>query len=224
MDHPLIIGSSHCLSFFLLVLHTLLIYWQSSLPFRCPLWCSYSRPQRLYIPLSLRPRLFSQRTVSLCGLPAKFTSTRPNFSSNLLLPLHVHPPTKPSFSWVITRSALVLWHLLRPSSARLSAWLKICTGMPMIGDALLKIGVYPYLYRLETRRVMSVWVWLCHHGVGRVYGYVQQNWLNLIATSYHNVYPLNRASVFLRFCVVSCMSPAVRPFHSSASRSLSIIV
>jgi len=75
--------------------------------------------------------IFSQRTVSLCGLPAIFTSTRPSFSSNLLLPLHVHPPTKPSFSWVITGSALVLWHLLRPSSTRLSAWLKICTGMEM---------------------------------------------------------------------------------------------
>jgi len=34
------------------------------------------------------------------------------------------------------------------------------------------------------------------------------------ATSYHNVYPLNRASVFLCSYLVSCMSPAVRPFSS----------
>jgi len=77
--------------FFLLVLHTLILTVIS--PLSLPVMVLLLKT---LLFLSLRPRLLRCRR-NLLGL-----------SSNLLLPLHVHPPTEPSFVWVTARSALVL--------------------------------------------------------------------------------------------------------------------
>jgi len=68
----------------------------------------------MYSPLPLpqnpvpSPLPLSQQMVSPYGLLAKITSTQPSSSFNPVLPLHVQPLAKPSFSWDIVRSVLVL--------------------------------------------------------------------------------------------------------------------
>ena len=99
-----IIGSFRCLFSFFLVflsidshLSPLLLFAMFSIAARYDTPIMYSL---LLLPQNPVPSLLllSQQTVLPHGPPAKITSTQPSSSFNPVLPLHVQPLAKPSFS------------------------------------------------------------------------------------------------------------------------------